>query len=244
MAGIRFDRGAFRMAAGFRQMARDWRTESFLPEMRTFAKKSLKTASEMTPSRSIDLIRQNQRRQYDLRVNCIPSSHDLVNPSLRVKKSGEHWLFMDGKWYHANKWHLQPPQWAAYRALLAERDRRMQTAKDEFIKARAQARYLYKKVWHQAAESLGIPIGYPGPIRIAHSRHNPPRDPPRGYGQWRGGGATLNAVIRFPFLLQPSRYISFNANEILARAQAKHRPEFEAQVRARGQRIVAAGLSA
>ena len=72
----------------------------FRAELMEFVRKSLTTASRNTPARDYSLIRKNQLRQYEARVNCIPSAHDLPDPSLRIRGS-QHLLFFRGKWLNA-----------------------------------------------------------------------------------------------------------------------------------------------
>jgi hypothetical protein len=207
------------------------RADDFKPELSDFTRKSLATASRMTPVRDYALIKRNQNRQYNHRINYIPSYHEVVNPSLRVH-NGKHWLFCDGKWLLANEWKLSDRQWGAYQSLLAERQRRMQTARAPFIAERAQARFLYRKSWSQVAESLGLRIATAGNVESAHSRHEPPKAPARGYGQWRGGDKVLSVDIRNPFLEQESAYKPFSGREIIGAAMREHESGFKRKFQA------------
>ena len=101
----------------------------------------------------------------------------------------------------------------------------------QFIKERAQARFLYRKSWMQCAESAGLNIRVSPAVSGAVTRRRPPVNPPRGYAQWRGGNGVLSLIIRNPFLNIPSKYKTFNPATILNAAIVKHRPEFLRYVR-------------
>lgn len=200
--------------------------EHFRPELMDFTRKSLGTASRLTPVRNYQLIRRNQSKQYNRRINYIPTAHTLTDPALRVNDS-DHWLYSGGRWYNASRWNLAPNQWAQYQALNQERERRIQTTRAAFIKERAQARFLYRKSWSQVAESLGLSISVPGSVKASHSRHNPPTEPHRAFGQIRGGKLVLSVVVFNPLLEEPSRYKNWTGREIIDRAMTQHDPQFQ-----------------
>ncbi len=223
---LRIDTGGARKKND--RLLRGLRANDFRALLMEYLRKTLTTAAQMTPTRDLGLIQRNQSREYDHRINWIPSYHSLENPSLRVNEDGEHWIYCDGKWYNG-AWDLPDNVYAQYQGLIAERNRRMRTPRGPFIRNRAQARYLYRKSWSQVGESVGVNV----PVGVASksfSRHNPPKDPPRGYGIVRGGKQALSVEVRNPFLLQPSRYISFSARNIAATAAQRHRKAFLAAV--------------
>lgn len=185
-----------------------------------FIRKTLIEAAGTTPSRDAQTIRANQTIQYAHRINYIPSFHELTDPMLIVDDSDQHWIHSGGKWYRG-EWLLPDQVWANYQDLLAERNRRMQTNRQEFINRRSQARFLYRKSWWQVGNSIGIKI----PIGIAansYSRHNPPKLPDNGYAIVHGGLHAISVDIRNPFLEQPSRYKSFSGKAILQAAANRH----------------------
>lgn len=205
------------------------RADSFRPELREFSRRVLKSAIELTPARDLSLIRSNQSKQYDNRANYIPSIHDTVDPMLIVKDD-EHWLLCNGKWFKANEWHLNDDVYAVYVDLLQEHYRRLETPRGEFIAERAQARFLYKRAWFEVALSAGIPVEIDANIQKAHSRHEPPKDPPKGYAQWRGGKHVLTLVCYAPLLDEPSRYKDFGSKEILQKAIDLHSAWFMGEI--------------
>lgn len=226
-----------------RKLARKERAltaESFRPELEKHATAVLNDAAASTPVRDLSTIQAAQNKQYDARINCIPSAHELIDPSLRVNSNnGQHWLFSGGKWYLASEWKLPPNQWAQYQALEQERNRRMQKPRGQFISERAQARFLYRKSWLQVGQSLGLRMRSTGQVANSHTRRKPPKEPPRGYGQWRGGRNVLSAVVYNPFLEIPSRYKQFSGRAILAAAQAKNAPRFLRATEAKMKRTLA-----
>lgn len=228
---------AFRFdASGFKKKLAKYlsmKADDLRPELFEFMRKSLTTAARETPARDYSLIRTAQQTQYDKRVNCIPTSHELTDPALRIKGRA-HWLFYRGKWWNASDWKLPSDAWTVYQDLLSEHFRRKQTTKTAFVKDRAQARFLYRKSWLQAADSLGVDISVAQSTRRAVTRRKPAEEPPRAYGQVRGGANVLAIVIRNPFLEQPSRYKDFSGKQILARAQAAHEGAYK---RAMGRRL-------
>jgi len=202
-----------------------------------FTRKSLKSASKATPVRDLSLIRTNQQRQYKHRINYIPSYHELLDPSLRVKEDGTHWFFIGGKWYNGNQ-RMPDDAWAAAEQLIMERGRRMADSQSEFIAERAQARYLYKKSWSQVASSLGCPFAVAGAVENSHSRHEPSKEPNRGYGQIRGGEKVLTVVIYNPFLEEENpKYKPWSGAEILKDAMEQNRPQFNKAVERKLSRI-------
>ena len=197
-----------------------------------FVRKSLTTASRNTPARDYSLIRRNQLRQYEARVNCIPSSHDLPDPSLRIRGS-QHWLFYHGKWLNAKEWRLSDDAFAAYVELLAEHERRKETAQATFIRERAQARFLYRRSWTEAADDLGVTLNVAQQTRASRTRRKPPEAPPKATGRITGGAKTMTVQISNPFLEQESRYKDFIGKPILAAAMATHSDAYNRSVRRR-----------
>lgn len=202
----------------------------FAPEVRRFLSRSLTTAIQLTPALSLGTIRAAQRKQYANRINYIPSVHDLIDPTLIVKSDGTQWLYTGNKWYRPDMWKLSDDVWNTYMSLLNERDRRLETNESDFIEDRAQARFLYKKSWWQIGQSAGVSVQASSAVKDAFSRHNPPKDPPKGYAQIRGGKTAYSIVVYNPFLEQESRYKRFSGKAILAEAMAQHQAQFEAEV--------------
>ena len=232
-AAFRFDSSGFKKKIeGLAKLqANDLRYELF-----EFMRKTLTTASRATPARDYGTIRAAQSKQYDKRVNCIPSSHELTDPSLRVKGK-EHWLYFRGKWLNASAWKLSNEAWAAYQPLLQEHQRRKQTTRAAFIKGRAQARFLYRRSWLEAADSLGVDINVAQSTRNARTRRKPEVNPPKASGQVRGGAKVLAITISNPFLEQPSRYKDFSGKRILAAAQAQHEGQYKRAMARRLRRL-------
>lgn len=206
--------------------------EDFRAELMDFVRKSLQTASRNTPARDYSLIRQAQIRQYNARVNCIPSSHELVDPSLRIN-GRQHWLFYRGKWLNAKDWRLSDDAFVAYSQLLGEHERRKQTAQSTFIKERAQARFLYRRSWIGAADDLGITLNLAQPTRAAHSRRKPAAAPPRSRGSVRGGGKAISIQVSNPFLETKSRYKDFTGKPIITAAMASHQDQYRRNIKRR-----------
>lgn len=222
----------------FAHVAESFRADKLKPELKVFVAATLKTAMDMTPVRNESLIIANQNRQYDQRVNYIPSVHTTEDPTLIVK-GATHWLYAGGKWYKASEWNLPPNVYSAYQDLLAERNRRIRTSRRSFVGNRKQARFLYRKSWMQVARSLDVPIVVSGQVSRAHTRRKPAKEPPRGYGQWRGGKVRLTAVIYNPFLQEPSRYKPFTGRQILRTAIARNRLRFNRTLSSRLRATVA-----
>jgi hypothetical protein len=211
----------------------------FRAELMEFVRKSLTTASRNTPARDYSLIRRNQLRQYEARVNCIPSSHELTDPSLRIR-GNQHWLFFRGKWLNAKEWRISDEAFAAYASLLAEHERRKQTAQATFIKDRAQARFLYRRSWTQAADDLGVTLNVAQSTRASRSRHNPPKAPTKATGRIVGNASALSVRITNEFLEEPSRYKDFTGKPILAAAMNSHRDAYNRSVKRRMTQITKA----
>jgi len=231
--GFRFDASVFKKKIG-RYLSMD--ANDLRPELFEFMRKTLTTAARDTPARDYSLIRQAQLKQYNYYVNYIPTSHELVDPSLRIN-GRQHWLYFRGKWMNASEWKLSNEAWNAYQSLLAEHVRRKQTTQTNFIKHRAQARFLYRRSWLEAADSLGVNINVAQSTRNARTRRKPAVAPPKAYGQVRGGKNVLAIVISNPFLEQPSRYKDFSGKRVLAQAQAKHEGAYRRAMQRRLNRI-------
>jgi len=97
----------------------------------------------------------------------------------------------------------------------------------QFIKERAQARFLYRKSWKQCADSAKVRVHVSPAVAAAVTRRRPAVQPPRGYAIWRGGKETLSCIIRNPFLNIPSQYKKFDAQQIMDRALAVNRAAFK-----------------
>jgi hypothetical protein len=201
-------------------------SSNFEPELREYLRRSLKTAMQNTPTRSLSLIQSNQREQYRYRTRYIPSVHHEDDPRLIIGDDGQQYLFCGGKWYMPLKWKLPDEVWAQYAPLEAELRRRLETRQSPFIKERAQARYLYRRTWWEIGQSVGMDIDATQGVLIAHSRHNPIKPPPKGYAQLRGGKGQLSFVIYNPLLGIASKYIDFDPAGILEQAASKHRSNF------------------
>lgn len=210
----------------------DTEASEFRPELARFATKTLNTCIVTTPVRNVATIRNNQRRQYEHRINYIPSVHTIRDPSLIVTDAGVHMLFHGGKWQRADGRRLSSSAWSHYQDLLNERNRRLaRIGEQSFIDERAQARFLYRKSWTQVAESLGLRVSSSAQVKSSRTRTRPAVEPRRGSGQWHGGKHVISISIQNPFLEQPSRYKDFSGKQILASAAAKHRAEFNREVR-------------
>lgn len=225
MTGLRLSLRA--MQSAFEQKLSRVQASAFRDQVARFAKRTLQTAIELTPARDLALIQENQRKQYANRVGYIPSVHSLEDPTLIVK-DGVHWLYCNSRWWPASYRNLPDEIDGIYHELLSEHERRMQTSEGDFIAMRAQARMLYKKSWWQVGQSLSINVTGAGQeIRNAHSRHNPPKAPPKAYGQWRGGKYVISVVITNSFLEQESRYKPFSGKDILTKATEINRVVFD-----------------
>lgn len=225
MTGLRIAPQLGVLGKRLERLKRTMSASEFKPELATYAKRTLEDCVRTTPVRSEAIITKAQATQYDHRVNYIPSVHTLHNPTLIVNDTGEHWIYVNEKWYNG-EWHLPDEVYAAYQELLIERERRMQTSRSEFINERKQARFLYRRSWYQVAQSLGLALSVGAAIINSRTRKKPPKEPPKAYGQWRGGAKVLSVVIRNVFLDIRTKYWNGNGKQILAQAQAKNRAAF------------------
>lgn len=108
----------------------------------------------------------------------------------------------------------------------------------QFIKERSQARFLYRKSWKQAADSVRMRVSVSPAVSASVTRRRPAVNPPRAFAQWRGGGEKLSLVVFNPFLNIPSKYKKFNAKSVLDRAMAKHIAQFKKDVNNRVRREI------
>lgn len=225
MTGLRMDTAIGTIRRRLEKVKTNLSAASFRPELERFAARTLATCIETTPVRSLALIEANQRKQYEHRINYIPSFHTLEDPSLIVNDQGEEWVYCFGKWHNA-EWRLRDEVWSAYQMLAQERARRMQTLERNFIDGRSQARFLYRKTWWQVAESLGIALKVAAAIIDSRTRKKPAKEPHKAWGQWRGGKTVISVVIINPFLDIAGKYWKGNGKQILASAISKHRARF------------------
>lgn len=127
----------------------------------------------------------------------------------------------------------QAKQWAMWRGQggsgISRRD---------FIASRLPARFLYKASWGQVARSLGLYFSESADVLSAHTRRNPEEDPPKGYGQYRGGKTAFSVVIYNPFLETKSRYKNFTGKEIIGDAMESGKEQFQKRVDAKMRRVV------
>ena len=158
---------------------------AFAPDVMSYTKKTLATASRITPVRDFALIRSNQ-----------------------VQKKGNQY----DKWRAAGGRGKTRPQ---------------------FLAGRAPARFLYRASWGQLARSIGLTIPESQQVKNARTRRKPEVQPPRAYGQIRGGKRAFSVVMFNPFLAIPSRYKDFTGEEIISEAQKKHERQFRRQVNKR-----------
>lgn len=121
--------------------------------------------------------------------------------------------------------------WANYAMLDAERNRRLETPKADFITNRAQARFLYAQQYWLIARSLGVRPPAVGEAIASHSRRQPPKRPAHPNARWQGGKDVLSAVIVAPFLSTSTAYWDGNGLDILKDASAAERPAFVKSVR-------------
>ena len=157
----------------------------FKPDVMDYTRKTLATASRITPVRDFSLIRTNQIQKKG-------------NQFQRWKEQGG-----SGK------------------------------TKAQFLAGRAPARFLYKASWGQLARSLGLEIPESEQVKNAKTRRKPEVQPPRAYGQVRGGKKIFAVAMFNPFLAIPSRYKKFTGEEIIADAQKKHADQFKRKVNKR-----------
>lgn len=237
MTGFRVKAPILKAFAEMRKIS----ANDFSPELNRFLQKCLAEAYRNTPVREAALINRNQRKQYKRRLNYIPSMYDKSNSVLIFNDENEQWLRVDGQWYRPDIWHLPDNVYQIYQDLLAERMRRdlNPSTQTEFIRERSQARFLYKKSWKEIADSAGVPLRVSQSVANAHSRHNPPKRPPRGYVRKVGGKNTLSIIVYNPLLEQNSRYKVFSGKTLINSAMRLHRPQFELQLLARQTRMFA-----
>lgn len=221
----------------FKRLGKSADAGQFAPEVKQFLKSTLKTAIQLTPARSLTLIKKNQRRQYLNRVSYIPSFHDLLDPTLIVKGDGSQWLFFHNKWYRPDQWIIPDEAYAAYQELVIERERRLEADRDEFIAFRSQARNLYKKSWWEIGQSVGIEVPCSAQVKSAVSRRTKSQlkrghrqNPTKGYAQQRGGKGIYSIVVYNPFLEEQSQYKLFSGKQIIAEAMQKHQAVFDKRV--------------
>lgn len=229
MTGLRLDTVTGVLGKRIAALKQSTQASNFRPELERHVGRVLTDCIASTPARPEAKITAAQHNQYRARINAIPSVHTLTDPALRVNDVGEEWIYNAGKWYRSD-WHLPDEVFSAYQALAEERARRMATVESEFIANRLQARWLYQRSWWQVAKSLGIALGVAAQIIASHTRMKPAKEPPKGYGQWRGGGRVLSVVIRFTFLDTKTAYWIGNGEQILKQADAKNRPRLLKEV--------------
>jgi len=225
-SGLTFDAAKFRKL--MEQKKRRISASSFRPQFREFVSRSLTRAAANCPVRDLALIQEAQAKQYENRVNYIPSIHDdTADPRLIVTGDGTAMLFCGGKWYHdaANR-KLPDSAWNAFQSLNQERERRLETPKGAFIANRAQARFLYVHQFLLIARSLGVRIAAIAGAAASHSRRQPPKAPARPNARWQGGKEVLSAVITAPFLSAPTAYWEGRGMEVLKAASDAERPRF------------------
>lgn len=222
--------------------------EAFKPELLEFTAKTLTTCVRETPVRSESLIEDNQRKEYLARVNYIPSVHWMNDPRMIVNEGDVKLVSFNGKWYAPEFHHVPGEVWAAFQELNAERERRLQTPMSAFVNGRKQSRFLFQKSWVQVAQSIQLSISVSSQINSSVTRRKPRVNPPRGYGQIRGGKNVISVQIQTPFLdnesggghspLSTSKYKPFKGRQILASAIAMHRPEFLRKVENKVRRMI------
>lgn len=217
----------------------------FKQELDDYTTKTLKDSMNATPVRRPSIITAAQKVQYQHRINAIPSFHEVTDPCLRIKEDGTQFLFFGGKWYRPDIHKLPSAAWGAYQELFAERQRRIGLSESDFIAYRAQARFLYRKSWWQIGLSLNLPVLASANVQDSVTRtRNPVELPPKGYGQARGGNQVISYAIYNPFLELPSKYITFDAQEILRNAAQKNKPAFVRAVQNSVRRKIAAAKRA
>ncbi len=222
------------------------KASEFKTELDEFTTRTLKDAMNHTPVRRPSLITRAQKKQYDHRVNYIPTFHELTDPALRVR-DGVVWLHFGGKWYRPDIHRIPAPAWSAFQELMSERQRRMQMSESDFIAYRIQARFLYRKTWWQIGLSLRLAVLASAGSQDAVTRRRPAEIPPKGYGVARGGKHVISYAIYNPFLAQQnaeSRYAQFSAEDILQSAAARNRPAFIRRVENHVRRSIRAAKKA
>lgn len=242
-SGLRLDTAISTIKRRLAKLDRACEAREFRPELERFATATLKTCIAMTPERNPAKIAMAQGKQYRNRVDYIPSVHTQSDPMLIVNEEGQPWVKFSGRWYLATN-HMPAGAWGAYQQLNAERQRRLQTARGAFIAHRMQARFLYQRSWYQVAQSLGLMFAVVAAISSSRTRRKPAVEPPRGYGQWRGGKTVLSISIvnRFLDVATNAWMITWRGNgkQILAEAAAKNRPRFIKDVNDKVKREISA----
>lgn len=214
----------------------------FWPDLLEYLRKSLNRCVKTEHERDAGLIKRNQQVQYGNRINYIPSIHWRDGDRLNVASDGTHWLNVGGTWYKANVWKMPSHVWGIYQELLAERNRRMETSRADFVQNRAQARFLYKKSWVQVGESLGLEVRSSEKVQKSLTRRIPAKDPAKGYPQQRGGGTIISIAIYNPFATKPTPYFNGDGASVLSDAQAEQRKPFEDAVKRKLNRAIFAIL--
>lgn len=166
------------------------RADKFKPDVMEYVRKTLGTASRLTPVRDFKLIRNNQ----------------IQKPGNQFEK----WRSRGGKG----------------------------KSKQQFLASRAPARFLYRATWGQLARSIGLEIPESEGVKNAKTRRDPAENPPKAYGQLRGGLRVFTVAMFNPFLDIPSRYKKFTGKEIIRDAQKKHEDQFNRNLRKRMKRIL------
>lgn len=228
-SGLSFDVAKFRkiMAEKKRRVS----ASSFRPQFEKFVSRSLTRAIADCPVRDLALITSAQEKQYEDRVNYIPSIHwPDADPRMVVRDNG-HWVFVAGKWYNASLWKLPPDVLSAYEELNAERERRLKTPKTAFIANRAQARFLYIKQFLLIGRALGVRVISAVAAMASHSRRQPQKEPAMPNAQWRGGKDRLGVSISAPMLSTETAYWEGKGIQILSAASDAERPRFTKEVR-------------
>lgn len=225
------------------------KASSFKPELDWFMGKALAEAVRITPRRSAAVIATSQRRQYKMRINYIPSVHELIDPSLIINEEGEQWLWSGGKWYLVDGRYLPDDVFGNYAMLLDERERRLRTTQGDFVRERKQANQLYARSWLEVAESLNIPITVAAGVKSSHSRRTRSQlrrgykqHPQRAFGQKHGGKEVLSYSIQNRFLDAPSRYKKFTAYDIISKAEAKFHAQFMKRVAVKAGKLIREAL--
>ncbi len=109
----------------------------------------------------------------------------------------------------------------------------------QFLADRAPARFLFQLSWVQVGDSLGVNVTASNQVLSATTRNHDEPEIPRGYGQWRGGGMVLTAVIYNPFLAGPARkYKPFVGEEIIGAALIAQKPVFDRAVERKLKRTI------
>lgn len=224
MTGLRIAPQIGVLGRRMQRLKRSVRADEFRPELARHTKRVLDDCVKATPVRNEALITRAQVKQYEHRINYIPSVHTLSDPSLIVNDQGQPWVYMGGKWYLATN-NMPPQVYGAYQQLNAERNRRIQTTQSDFVAQRKQARFLYQRSWWQVGQSLGLVVSVAAAVIASHTRRKPAKEPPKSYGQWRGGTKVLSVVIFNRFLDIVTKYWpSGNGKQILAQSNAKNLP--------------------